>query len=200
MKKTPLKRKCKICKEPALYLTSCNKAYCSAECGSEIAMMILAKRKESQAKAVRKDLRKRKAKLDDTVPIWIKKVQKVFNAYIRERDKDKPCISCDRVYVENTVGGQWDCGHYLSVGAFPELRFEPLNAHKQCKSCNGGSGKYTKKNSTVGKEYRKRLEKKLGVEKLEFLEGPHEPKRYRVEDLKELHEYWKDQLKRIKNA
>ena len=37
-----------------------------------------------------------------------------------ERDFDKPCVSCGNYHQ-----GQWHAGHYLTVGARPELRFEP---------------------------------------------------------------------------
>jgi len=97
------------------------------------------------------------------------------------------------------VGGSWDCGHFLTVGAFPELRFEPLNAHKQCKSCNGGSGKYTRKNKTVGTDYRERLVQKIGLTKVEWLEGPHEPAKYSIGDIKEIIKEYKAKLKELKS-
>lgn len=197
-----MRRKCKICKAPARWQTSCGKAYCSPECGTQVGLMLLAKRKERQAKEEKRVLRKRKDALNDTVPIWTKKVQDKFNAYIRERDKDEPCPSCGRMdeeIKEFPRGGKWDAGHYLSVGAFPELRFEPLNCHKQCKSCNAGSGKYTKKNHTVAREYRLGLIKKIGIEQVEWLEGPHPKKHYRVPELKELYAYWSKMLKEEKS-
>lgn len=56
------------------------------------------------------------------------KAQKVFNAWIRERDKDKGCISC---------GGSVDhAGHYFSVGQYSGLRFDETNVHGQCVGCN----------------------------------------------------------------
>jgi hypothetical protein len=51
-------------------------------------------------------------------------------------------------------GGQWDCGHFMGVGARPELRFEEKNAYRQCKACNGGSGRFAAKNATVHARYR----------------------------------------------
>ena len=121
----------------------------------------------------------------------------VFNKFIRARDKDLPCISCGRVKVEWTRGGEWDCGHYRSRGAMMELRFEELNAHKQCKSCNGGSAKYAKKGYTVGKEYTERLTARIGEDKVAWLNGPHEPKKYTIEELKELKKLYQGKLKSI---
>jgi len=60
----------------------------------------------------------------------IKKLQIVFNAYIRERDKDKPCISCGK-YVEKK-----DAGHFFAVGGYSGLRFDEDNVHGECPYCN----------------------------------------------------------------
>jgi hypothetical protein len=128
---------------------------------------------------------------------WIREVQAVFNKFIRARDAEKPCVSCGREEVEQTVGGKWDCGHYLSVGSHPELRFEELNAAKQCKSCNGGSGRYAKKNHTVSASYRVELINRIGIERVEWLEGPHEHKHYSIEDLKAIKAEYKAKLKAL---
>jgi hypothetical protein len=104
--------------------------------------------------------------------------QQAFNAYIRERDRNRPCISCG-TYTPggDPLGGVWDCSHYRSVGACPELRFEELNAHKGCKNCNRD-----KSGNIV--EYRVSLVQRLGQEAVDWLEGPHDPKRYTIDDLK----------------
>lgn len=197
-----MKRKCKICKEPAKYTTCMNWGFCgNPDCGIELNRMMNEKLKRDHDKKFRRETKERKEALM-TVSDWIKKVQVKFNAYIRERDRGLPCISCSRMDHEITElggrGGQWDAGHYRSRGASPELRFEPLNCHRQCKSCNGGAGQYSRKDHTVQKAYRKNLEKKIGIEKLEWLEGPHPKKHYRIPELKELYKYWSDMLKEEK--
>ena len=139
-------------------------------------------RKEN-AKERRKDLRVRKQKLK-TKAEWAKEVQAVFNKYIRLRDAKESCISCGRNH-----DGQYHAGHYKSVGAHPELRFEPLNCHKQCAPCNNHlSGNIT--------NYRVGLLKKIGEEKLTWLEGNHPPAKYSIDDLKEIK---KDYQKKIRN-
>ena len=132
-----------------------------------------------------------------------KEAQKAFNAFIRARDHDQMCISCDKS-IEDIQGkdgwkpgGAWDCGHYLTVGAHEELRFEELNASRQCKSCNAGSGKFTKKNGTVGIRYREKLIVKIGLDKVLWLEGPHEPKRYRAEDYRAIRAKYKALVKAL---
>ena len=133
-----------------------------------------------------------------------KETDKAFNDFIRYRDKELLCISCDRTLEEIEdvdgwkPGGSWDAGHFLTKGAHEELRYEESNVHKQCKSCNGGSGKYTKKNKTVGSRYREKLIEKIGLAKVEWLEGPHEPKRYRKQDYLEIKETYKAKLKQLK--
>ena len=129
--------------------------------------------------------------------------QTAFNAYIRQRDIKDACISCDRTLedIQKTdgwkTGGSFDCGHYLTQSAFPELRFEELNAHKQCKSCNGGSGKYAKKDRTVKERYKIKLLAKIGSQNMEWLEGTHEAKKYTCDDLKEIEVKYKAKLKQI---
>jgi len=119
---------------------------------------------------------------------WIKDVQQVFNRFIRLRDNAEPCISCGK--PASTTPNQWDCGHYRSVGSAPELRFIEENSSKQCKRCNRElSGNIV--------EYRIRLIDKIGADKLAWLEGPHEPKRYTIDDLKELNALYKRKVKEI---
>ena len=52
-----------------------------------------------------------------------------FHKYIRNRDKDKPCISCGKYTT-------LQAGHFYSAGNNPTVRFNPNNVHGQCKRCN----------------------------------------------------------------
>lgn len=58
-----------------------------------------------------------------------KKAQIVFNKWIRERDKDLPCISC-------STGRVQQAGHYLSQGHHSALRYNEDNTAGQCIRCN----------------------------------------------------------------
>jgi hypothetical protein len=62
---------------------------------------------------------------------WLGILQIIFNKYIRLRDADKPCISCDKPLI-----GKFDAGHFFSVGSYPNLRFSESNVHGQCVHCN----------------------------------------------------------------
>lgn len=126
---------------------------------------------ERRRKDERKKLREAKEKLK-TRSEWLKEAQAAFNKWIRLRDYGLPCISCGRHHK-----GQYHAGHYRTVGAHPELRFSEDNCHKQCAPCNNH-----KSGNVV--EYRINLSKKIGVDRLEWLEGPHEPKKYTIEEIK----------------
>ena len=128
--------------------------------------------KERKAKAV--DQRETRAKLQKfkSLADWAKEAQKEFNTFIRLRDADLPCISCGRHHQ-----GQYHAGHFLSVGARPELRFDESNVHKQCAPCNT----YLSGNAVL---YRKGLVDCIGLAGVESLEGPHPTRHYTVDELK----------------
>ena len=199
-------RKCSICKnsydKTKLFFVGL-KCYCSAECGAILGLELHTKQSNERLKADKRELKIRKDKLNDTVRNWTKKTQAECNKFIRMRDINEPCISCNksREEIESgppRVGGYWDAGHYLSRGASPELRFEVMNIHKQCKSCNGGSIR-SSKSKTVSAKYKERLIKKIGQDNVDWIEGPHEPKHYRVEDLKLLHTHFKRLIKQLES-
>jgi len=64
-----------------------------------------------------------------TIPKLKAKAQLVFNAYIRERDKDQPCISCGQFKT-------LQAGHYYPVQGYDGLRFNEDNVHGECAGCN----------------------------------------------------------------
>jgi len=128
---------------------------------------------ERNRKKVKKADRKRKQELKTNGEL-LREAQKEFNAYIRLRDHGNNCISCGK-----KSGAKINAGHYKTVKAYPELRFDELNVHLQCEWCNSYlSGNITK--------YREGLIKKIGLEKVEWLEGPHEPKKYTREQIIEI--------------
>ena len=131
-------------------------------------------------------MRERKEKLKSRSD-WLKDLQRVFNEFIRLRDVDLPCISCGRYHE-----GQYHAGHYRSVGACPELRFNEDNVHKQCSACNSHlSGNIL--------EYRLGLIEKIGLERVEFLERKdHPPLKLSVEEIKELIKVYRAKVRELK--
>lgn len=65
-----------------------------------------------------------------TVPLpkLLKRAQKVFNAWIRDRDKYSGCVSCGREVEQ--------AGHYRSQNQYSSLRFNEVNVQGQCIRCN----------------------------------------------------------------
>lgn len=179
-------RKCRQCKRELPPKKKSDKwqslGWCDVDCMSTYGRE---KSIEQREKAWRKEKRDRKERIKSKSD-HAREAQQVFNSWVRERDAAEPCISCGRHHQ-----GQYHAGHYRSVGAAPELRFEPLNVHKQCAPCN---------NHLSGNaiEYRIRLVEKIGQDAVEWLEGLHEPKRYTIEELKEIKALYRRKLRELK--
>ncbi len=140
----------------------------------------------------RSEIKVRKEKLK-TRGDHMREAQVLFNEYIRLRDSGQPCISCDALPSDHDLitGSRWDAGHYRSVGACPELRFEPLNVHRQCVKCNRNL-------SGNAVEYRIRLVQRIGADRVTWLEGPHQARRYTIEDLKAIKSEYRAKIKELK--
>jgi Bacteriophage Lambda NinG protein len=179
------KKRCKVCE--AMFTPVRN---FQAVCG-EIACAIThapanqVRARKALADIERKDIKVRKEKLKSRAD-HLRETQVVFNEWIRLRDTALPCVSCGRFHE-----GQWHAGHYRTVGANPELRFEPLNVHKQCAPCNNH-----KSGDIVN--YRIELVKRIGADKVDWLEGPHDPKRYTIEELKTIRADYRAKTKELK--
>ena len=146
-------------------------AVCSPKCALATADVNREKARKSLAQIERREIKVRKEKLKSRAD-HLKDTQQAFNAWVRERDANLPCISCGRHHQ-----GKYDAGHYRTVGSNPALRFEPLNCHRQCSPCN------TQLSGNIV-NYRIALVKRIGAEAVDWLEGPHEAKKYTVEELK----------------
>lgn len=159
------------------------------------------KMKKAYNKQVSKELKDFNVK-SKTKSAWVKEAQINFNKFIRIRDVLDPCISCGRMDHEIEylgTGGKWDCGHYRSRGAAKQLRFNEDNAHKQCKSCNGGSAKYAKKGETVGKSYTRNLIKKIGQEAVDRLKNNNQEETDTIESLIALKKYYSEKFKALQS-
>jgi len=89
-----------------------------------------------------------------SIPQLIKIATKHFNKFIRDRDSDKPCISCG--------GRPEEAGHFYSGGHYSALRFLENNVHGQCKRCN----RHLHGNLI---EYEKRLKVRIGEDEVQKL-------------------------------
>ncbi len=97
-----------------------------------------AKVARAAAKVERAETRMRKEAIK-TIPQLIAAAQAAFNAYIRERDKDKGCFVCGRPFTDKP-GQVQHAGHVRSRGAAGHLRFNEDNCHGECEGCNGPHG------------------------------------------------------------
>ena len=179
-------KKCAVraCRKPFVPAQSFQ-SWCSPECGVQIARDKQQKERKAQAKIERKAIREAKEKIKPRAA-YMKETQSAFNAWVRARDADQPCISCGRHHQ-----GKYDAGHYRSVGSNPALRFEPLNCHRQCVPCN-----QHKSGNAI--EYRIGLVARIGAEAVAWLEGRHEPKRYSIDDLKAIKAEYQQKLRELK--
>lgn len=181
-------RKCKQCGDVFQRRTS-TQTVCSPKCAHAWAEKLKAQKQARAAKAERKSMKERAEKIK-TRAEHLGELQDAVNAYVRLRDINDPCISCDK---PATWQGQWHASHFKSVGHAPALRFNLLNIHKACSVCNKWkSGNYA--------GYKPRLEKKIGKEAVDWLEGPagNEPLKITVAEIKELKAFYRAEVRRLK--
>lgn len=188
-------KKCAVrtCRAPFIP-TQSFQTWCSPDCAVVIARGKQEKQRKAIAQVERREIKVRKEKLKSRAD-HMREAQAAFNAWVRERDCLLPCISCDATPddVGLLTGSRWDAGHYRSVGACRELRFEPLNVHRQCVKCNQHlSGNVV--------EYRIRLVRRIGQAAVNWLEGPHEPKKYTIDDLQQIKAHYRALLRDLQRA
>ena len=186
-------KKCKQCGKEFVPMRSTAIA-CSYLCAKAWVDARNAKMKEQKAKLeakIERQLTKERKEKLKTRNDWIKETQVAFNAYIRERDKDKPCICCGKPLGESQVGGGFDAGHYRSVGSSPHLRFNEDNCHGQRKYCNNWR-------SGNAVDYRLGLIARIGLERVEALEANNEPAKWDIDELKAIRDYYRKKLKELK--
>jgi hypothetical protein len=178
----PLKdKKCKVCSvlyTPLRPLQSC----CTWECANIYA-------KELNEKKEKKDWQKRKAKMKSdlmTLSDWLKIAQQHFNTFIRNRDKDQLCISCQKPPLKKNAG------HFYNANNHYNVRFDERNVHLQCEHCNTFlSGSLI--------NYRENLINKIGIKEFEQLSLiANETRKFTIDEVKEIAEKYKRLNKMIK--
>ncbi|MNF80647.1 Bacteriophage Lambda NinG protein [compost metagenome] len=166
--------------------------WCSPDCAVVIARGKQEKKRKELAQVERREIKVRKDKLKSRAD-RLREAQAAVNEFVRLRDAHLPCISCDSMPSDHDLitGSRWDAGHYRSVGACPELRFEPLNIHRQCVKCNRNL-------SGNAVEYRIRLVKRIGADKVDWLEGPHSARKYTVDEIKTIKADYRAKTRELK--
>ena len=175
-------RKCKHCKKKVNEKTALRhnlNIFCNWTC-------VFSYTKSEQGrkageKVLRKDLQRRKDDIK-TIPTRLAEAQTAFNAYIRVRDKYKPCVSCGKPPSPHGRGGGTDASHYLPRGSAKGgsfRRYDPNNIFSACKHCN----RYLSGNLVP---YRVELIKRIGIERVEKIEATNEIKKWNHTDLRKL--------------
>jgi hypothetical protein len=114
-----------------------------------------------------------------------RKAQKIFNKYIRLRDKGKPCVSCG-CFVPD---GKGHASHFKPA-TNSKLRFDERNVHLSCVKCNV----FLNGNLVP---YRAALIELIGIDEVEDLESTTAPYRYTIDELKEIIETYKSKIKEL---
>lgn len=146
---------------------------CNYSCALEL-------EKKRQAKKDAKEWKSRKKEGKEKLKTYAQRVgdvKKIFQKWVRKRDKDLPCISCG-----NTGDRLWDGGHYKKSELYRGVIFNEDNVHKQCRKCNS----YLDGNEA---NYRNGLVERIGEKRVKALEQLAEltkKKRYSAEELLEI--------------
>lgn len=174
-------KKCKICGIKFVPRYSSLQQTCDA------ASCMITYSKVHNQKKQRKELHDMKQRTK-TLADYKRELTKHFNKYIRLRDIEKGCISCQKKLI-----GKYDAGHYFSRGAFPNLAFDESNCHGQCVRCNQHlSGNLI--------EYSIQLPLRIGnVEYSNLLSRRNVPKKLSVTECVELIKYYKSKSKTLSN-
>jgi hypothetical protein len=136
---------------------------------------------EKVAKIKREEAKKSKERLKswekdlETLPALMKKAQKVFNTFIRNRDAKMGCISCGMPLTQ-----KFDAGHFYNANNHWSVRFSELNVHGQCVHCNRDlHGNLL--------EYRKRIIHRVGAANLSWLDmEARKTRKFTKDELREI--------------
>jgi len=169
------RRKCRHCKaygKPSDMLLVPAGAFCNFDC-------VMAYNRERvpkvRAKADKEKHSKLKRKFYDNDTKTRKAAAiREFNAYIRERDSGRPCISCWKPIPAD----DYCAGHYIPAGSNSRLRFDECNVNGQHNTdCN----KYRSGDQV---RYRIGLIAKYGIAEVERLESTNGTIKRRPQDYK----------------
>lgn len=175
-------KKCKVCEskfETAFPL----RPFCSPDCGYKYAVILKNKKEAKEWKDKKAVMKEKLLSHKD----YLKILQTVFNTFIRLRDSTKGCITCNKPFKD-----KYDAGHFLSVGSYPNLRFNEDNVFGQCVHCNQWQhGKQA--------EYFIELPKRIGLDRFnQLLSSRNEPLKLTIPEIKEQISVYKSKIKLLK--
>lgn len=148
-----------------------------------------ARKARELAKLDRALVRERKAAMK-RIPELIAEAQDAFNAFIRERDKNKGCFVCGRPF-EPVQGRRQHAGHVRSRGAAGHLRFNEDNCMGECEGCNGpyGAKPHQIKAGAIAR---------IGQDRFDELEADNTPHKWQRDELLNIIKEFKAKTKELK--
>jgi hypothetical protein len=177
--------RCKNCKEEFEQYEFNNKHCKAIDCQTAKALEKLDKIKKQNKKDWTKRKREIKKELE-TVQDLMKKAQKVFNEFIRLRDKGTDCISCKKPLTT-----KFDAGHYYSSGGHKNVTFDEHNVHGQCVYCN----QHLHGNLL---NYQIGIAERIGAKNLiELSAKAHDTRKYTREELRDIINIYKEKIKSL---
>jgi len=199
------KKKCNKCKKPFMPYSRFEK-YC-IPCAIKIGRSDRTKmeRKEIKIKNTERQDKKRIFKEND-LRHQLKLTQTVFNRlrvlqekqWFKEKRLVPRCISCGKKNMD------WCCGHFKTVGAQGNLRYDPMNTYLQCNwNCNKNrSGNIEGDKNTRG--YKQGLRERFGEEEgnniIEYCEINTEVKKWTGVELKAMRKEFSRQIREIEKS
>lgn len=166
----------------------CIDAYAESEAAK--AQRKAEKQARMAAKVERVETRRRKDEMKSHGEL-LAEAQKEFNAFIRERDKDKGCFVCGKPFPDRDLGGSFDAGHVRSRGAAGQHRFNESNCMGECKECNSswGAKPHQIKAGAIAR---------IGVEQYEALENDNTPRKWTKDELRTIKAEYRAKTKELK--
>lgn len=175
--------KCKVCKtQPVIRIGA---QVCGVACAEIFSQIIRDKKRKQKDRVERRNDAKRREKLKSKRD-YMNDAQSAFNRYVNLRDKHLPCIACGKSPHE----GVRHASHYKSRGSNSYLTFNLWNLHSCCYSCN------VSKSGNIG-EMRIGMIKKIGIEKVEWLENAQRSREYSIEYLNRIKKVFIKKYKRL---
>lgn len=128
------KRRCRCCKtyRPVEDGKVINKAFfCDLNCATTYAMdkglKASAKKERAKHKQAKERVKSYRTKMAEMQTIFNKLRRLQELKWFKDRGQEPTCISCGKPLGND----QWCNGHFKTVGARPDLRFDPINSYLQ---------------------------------------------------------------------
>lgn len=169
----------------------CAKAFIQMRMGQRVCGPRCAvKEQKVNREAEKKERKTRLAFLDPKRKSKARAIAKTaMHAYIRAKYEGEQCISCETILRSTgKPGGDFDAGHFRSVGSAKHMEFVENNIHGQCKRCNRDLG-------GNALEYQKGLIARYGQTYVDQLLADNEVRKLTIDDYQTIAKVYRLKLK-----